>query len=130
MRRLAILLLVFSAVAGSAHAADRTPRRFVTFFVEWSAALDVPANGVISEAAQYAKAHPRDAIEVHGYADPTGSRKANALLSELRAQRVADTLRDAGVPTSRIRLDAHGSVKFASTSLESRRVEIEIFPAR
>jgi outer membrane protein OmpA-like peptidoglycan-associated protein len=130
MRHLAILLLC-SAVASTAHAADRTPpRRFVTFFVEWSAALDGPANGVISEAAQYAKGHPRDAIEVHGYADPTGSRKANALMSELRAQRVADTLQEAGVPVSRIRLDAHGSVKFASTSLESRRVEIEIFPAR
>jgi outer membrane protein OmpA-like peptidoglycan-associated protein len=130
MRRLAILLLLFIAVAGSAHAADRTPRRFVMFFVEWSAALDGPADGVIAEAAQYAKAHPRDAIEVHGFADPTGSRKANALLSELRAQRVTDKLQDSGIPVSRIRQDAHGSVKFASTSLESRRVEIEIVPAR
>jgi outer membrane protein OmpA-like peptidoglycan-associated protein len=130
MRRLLASLVLFGAAIGAAHAADPAPRRFVIFFVEWSAAIDGPADGVIKEAAQYAKAHPRDLIAVHGYADPTGSREANVLLSELRAQRTADELHEAGVSTSRIHLDGHGAVKFAGTSLESRRVVIEIPPGR
>jgi outer membrane protein OmpA-like peptidoglycan-associated protein len=126
MRRHAFLLLLLSVLAGSAHAEDTKARRFVVFFQEWSAALDEPAQAVITQAADFAKANPRAPVRVHGYADPTGSREANILMSELRAQRVADQLRDAGIAPARIRQDGHGSVKFAITSLESRRVEVEI----
>lgn len=129
MRRLAILLLLFSACVGSAHAADPAPR-FVVFFQEWSAAMDDAAQGVVSQAAAYTKAHPRDQVRVHGFADPTGSRQANILLSELRAQRVSDQMQENGIPVARIRLDGHGSVKFAISSIESRRVTVEFVPAR
>jgi outer membrane protein OmpA-like peptidoglycan-associated protein len=127
MRRLALLLLLSALVAGPAQAAEQ-PRRFVVFFQEWSAALDPNAQSVISEAADLAKATPGARIRVHGFADPTGSRAANILLSELRAQRVADQMQDDGIPRLRIRQDGHGAVKFAYTSQESRRVEVEVIP--
>jgi outer membrane protein OmpA-like peptidoglycan-associated protein len=127
MRRLAILLLLSAITAGAANAAEQ-PRRFVVFFQEWSAALDNSAQSVIEEAANFANANPRAVVRVRGFADPTGSKQANILMSELRAQRVSDQLKDAGVAGARIRQDARGAVKFASTSLESRRVEVEISP--
>ncbi|MBN8929096.1 MAG: hypothetical protein BGO51_19050 [Rhodospirillales bacterium 69-11] len=127
MRRVALLLLLVTAFAGSAHA---DPQRFVIFFIEWSAAIDDAAKGVVAEAADYAKAHPTETIQVTGFADPTGSKQANVLLSELRAQRVADLLAEDGVPPARIRQVGRGSVKFALTPLESRRVEVAISPAK
>jgi outer membrane protein OmpA-like peptidoglycan-associated protein len=129
MRRLAILLLLSSALAGSALAAD-PPRRFVVFFQEWSAAIDDTAQSVVTEAADFAKAHPRSMVQVHGYADPVGSRQANVLMSQLRAQRVSDQLLGDGIPASRIRQDGHGPVKFAISSQESRRVVVEIAGGR
>lgn len=127
MRRLAILLLLFAITIGAADAAEQ-PRRFVVFFQEWSAAIDDSAQSVITEAANFAKANPHAAVRVHGFADPTGSKEANILLSQLRAQRVTDQMKDDGVTAKRIRQDGRGSVSFAITSLESRRVEVEIAP--
>ena len=60
------------------------------------------------------------------FADPTGSKKANALLTDLRAQVVMDQLQTDGVPVSHIVGRGHGSVRFALTSQESRRVEISL----
>ena len=57
---------------------------------------------------------------------PTGSKQANELLSDLRAQMVVDQLQTDGVDPKRIRQRGHGSVQFALSSQESRRVEISI----
>jgi outer membrane protein OmpA-like peptidoglycan-associated protein len=46
------------------------------------------------------------------------------LLSDLRAQRVADLLREAGVAPGRLVLRGKGPVNYAGTALESHRVEI------
>lgn len=127
MRCAALLLMLSALTAASAQAAEK-PRRFVVFFTEWSAAVDAPADGVISEAATFAKAHPRGLVRVYGFADPTGSKEANSLLSELRAQRVSDQLKHDGVRGSRINQVGRGAVKYALTALESRRVEVEITP--
>lgn len=127
MRRLALLSLLVLAFAAPAQA---EPRRFVIFFQEWSAAIDDAAKGVVAEAADYAKAHPAEIIRVSGFADPTGSKQANVLLSELRAQRVADLMVEDGVPTNRIQKIGRGSVTFAITSLESRRVEVSVSPTK
>ena len=127
MRRAALLLMLTALTATGASAAEK-PQRFVVFFTEWSAAIDTPAEGVIAEAAKFAKAHPRAPVRVHGYADPTGSKEANSLLSQLRAQRVSDQLRQDGVRGSRINQVGRGAVSYALTPLESRRVEVEIAP--
>jgi outer membrane protein OmpA-like peptidoglycan-associated protein len=128
MRRLIVCLLLLSVTPGLAHAAEHKRaapgERFVVFFQEWSAALDEPAQTVITHAAEYAKAHPGQFVHVSGFADTTGSRKANALLTDLRVQVVIDQLQTDGVPVAHIIGRGHGSVKFALTSQESRRVEV------
>jgi len=126
MRRLAILFLVLCVTTGSARAADPPPQKFVVFFQEWSAKLDDSAQTVISHAAEWVKSHPGNVAHVNGFADPTGSRQANVLLSELRAQMVVDQLKGDGIAANRISQRGHGSVQFALTSQESRRVEISI----
>ena len=109
-----------------AHAADPPGRKFVIFFQEWSVAIDDAAEAVITQAAHLALENPRAAVQVTGSADPTGSRKSNTLLSELRAQRVVDHLLEQGVTQGQIRQSGRGSVTFAISALESRRVEIFI----
>ena len=126
MRRLGLLLLLLCAATGSARAADLPAQKFVVFFQEWSAAIDDNAQAVIGNAAAWVKSHPGNVAHVNGFADPTGSREANILLSELRAQVVVDQLKTDGVDQSRVRQRGHGSVQFALTSQESRRVEISI----
>ena len=124
MRRFACLLVL--ALAACTVPATAPPHKVVVFFQEWSAAIDKPAAGAITEAAQWAKEHPADAIKVAGYADPTGSALANDYMSRTRAQVVADQLVADGVDRSRIIIAAHGSVDFTLTSQESRRVEIAV----
>jgi outer membrane protein OmpA-like peptidoglycan-associated protein len=126
MRRLGILFLLLSVATGSVRAADVPSQKFVVFFQEWSAALDDSAQTVIGQAAEWVKSHPGNVAHVNGFADPTGSAKANALLSDLRAQMVVDQLQTDGVDSNRIRQRGHGSVQFALSSQESRRVEISI----
>jgi len=124
MRRFACLLLLL--VAACTASAPSPPHRIIVFFQEWSAAIGPAAVGAIGEAAQWAKDHPGDRIQVTGYADPTGSVEANDYMSRTRAQVVADQLVTDGVDRSRIRVAAHGPVDFTLTSQESRRVEIAI----
>ena len=124
-RRLALLLLAAVLFPALARAAD-APQKFVVFFVQWSAALDDSAQDVITHAANVAKAQPNAVIHVNAFADPTGSKRANELLTDLRAQMVADQLQTDGIDPKRIRQRGHGSVQYALTSQESRRVEISI----
>jgi outer membrane protein OmpA-like peptidoglycan-associated protein len=130
MRRLLLITLLFCFSAGLGHAADKKggpqppAQRYVVFFQEWSAALDDSAQAVITQAAEYAKAHPAHFAHIGGFADPTGSQKANALLSDLRMQVVVDQLRADGVPAAHIIGRGHGAVPPALSSQESRRVEI------
>jgi outer membrane protein OmpA-like peptidoglycan-associated protein len=131
MRRLVIVTLLLGLITGTAIAAEPAqpagPRQgFVVFFQEWSAALDDSAQKVIGNAADYAKAHADSFVHVNGFADPTGSRKANVLLADLRMQVVIDRLEADGVPPSHIVGRGHGPVKFGLTSQESRRVAISI----
>lgn len=125
MRRIVFLFLLCFALA-RADAAEPPAQKFVVFFQEWSARLDDSALAVISRAGDYAKVNPGVAVHVEGFADPTGSRKANALLTDLRAQVVMDQLQADGVPAVRIQGRGHGAVHFALSSQESRRVEISL----
>ncbi len=121
MRRFAAVVLL-SLLAGSAQA--QPAPSYVVFFQEWSAALDNPALGVIGQAADFAKAHPAMRVQVTGFADATGSQKANILLSELRAQVVVDQLTSDGVGPQRISDVGAGSVQSVFTKQESRRVQV------
>jgi outer membrane protein OmpA-like peptidoglycan-associated protein len=126
MHRLGLLLLLLLATTGSGRAADPMAQKFVVFFQEWSAAIDDPAQSVIRQAAEWMKSHPGDVAHVSGFASPTGSRQANILMSDLRAQVVVDQLESDGVDLRRLRQRGHGPVQFALSSQESRRVEISV----
>lgn len=128
MRRLALLLLLACATISGAQAADPPGRKFVVFFQEWSVAIDDNAEKIIAEAAELARSMSRATITVTGFADPTGSRKSNIMLSELRAQRVVDYLGKDGVGNAQVRQRGKGPVQFAISSQESRRVEINVKP--
>jgi outer membrane protein OmpA-like peptidoglycan-associated protein len=125
MRRLVMLLLLLT-IASASRAADAPAQKFVVFFQEWSAALDDSAQAVITQAAEWVKSHPGNIAHVSGFADPTGSKQANVMMSDLRAQVVADQLQTDGIDPRRVRQRGHGAVQFALTSQESRRVEISI----
>ena len=120
---LPLLLCVTFGVAAQNKAAPPS-QKFIVYFEEWSAALGDAAQAVIAEAADYARANPGRFARVTGFADPTGSRKANALLTDLRAQVVVDQLEQDGIPAAHIIARGRGSVQFALNSQESRRVEI------
>jgi outer membrane protein OmpA-like peptidoglycan-associated protein len=126
MHRLALLLLLFCAAIGDVRAADPPAQNFVVFFQEWSAAIDEPAQTVISHAAEWVKSHPGNVAHVNGFASTIGSRQANVLLADLRAQVVVDQLLADGVDPRRVQQRGHGPVRFALTAQESRRVEISI----
>lgn len=124
MRRFGLLLLLLCAAAGSAVAADPPPQKFVVFFQEWSAAIDEPAQSVIGQAAEWVKSHPGNVARVTGFASTVGSKPANILLADLRAQVVVDQLLSDGVESKRVQQRGRGPVPFALTPQESRRVEI------
>ena len=127
MHRLLLLLLApllaLSLTAGAAAAAET---KKVVYFATWSADMDDAAQGVIDEAATAAQGHKNDKVTVSGFASTIGSKRANQLLSELRAQVVVDRLVEKGVNASHIRVLVRGASHFVSTPLESRRVEVVI----
>ena len=107
----------------SACAAPAQPD-YVVFFTAYSSSLDAPALGVVSAAAKAAgKGAAR--ILVEGYAYPAGSRQEDIVVSNLRAQRVADALVQDGVASSRILVHPRGATP-GVPDVESRRVVIEI----
>lgn len=126
MHRLGLAFLLLIATIGAPRAADQPSQKFVVFFQEWSAALDDSAQSVLAQAADWVKAHPGNLAHVNGFASTVGSRQANILLADLRAQIVVDQLLSDGVEAARIRQRGHGPVPFALTAQESRRVEISI----
>ena len=101
-------------------------QRYAIYFQELSAQTVNSAEGVVVDAANWAKRHPDMPVIVASYTDPYGSQKANADFTRLRAQVVSDGLVANGVLASRIERREIGSVKFQSDSQESRRVEIII----
>ena len=80
----------------------------------------------LPQAADWVKSHPGNIVRVNGFASTVGSRQANVLLADLRAQVVVDQLQSDGVDPKRIQQRGHGPVQFALTAQESRRVEISI----
>ena len=85
------------------------------FFQPYSAALDAPALHTIGIVAQAAAAFartyaPNARVIITGAADNVGSPQANKLLSETRAQIVADQLVADGISRHRIKQRGLGTV--------------------
>ena len=126
MRRLfaGLVLLGVSSCTTTPAPRSATPS-MVVFFAEKSAALEPAAADIIAHAASLAKASPDAPVVVRGWTDSGGSPQADILLSQQRAQRVADALVADGVPVSRISRQGRGQTH-DDPGVESRRVEIRV----
>ncbi len=123
MRRAPLFLLLLALPACSLFGPSGP--HYVVFFQERSARLDVPARGVIAEAARRANAEPAEPVEVRGYTDSSGSPQADVLLSQERVQSVADALVAHGVAANRLVRKGQGQTG-VNPGVASRRVEITV----
>jgi hypothetical protein len=84
-----------------------------------------PALRVVAQAAQRTNADPAARVEVSGYTDSAGSPQADVLLSQQRAQAVADALVASGVAADRLVRKGQGQTG-GNPGIASRRVEITV----
>jgi OmpA-OmpF porin, OOP family len=101
------------------------PEMYTVFFETGSALLGVPARNTITDAVRAARLLDAERIEVVGFADATGSARANEALADERALAVVDGLLRAGVPAEIIDTAAAGATAGGSDALD-RRVDITI----
>ena len=113
------LVLVLSGCSGAGRPS------FLVYFPERSAKLDAEAKKVVAAAAQRAKDQPAAPVDVIGYTDSAGSPQADVLLSQQRAQNVAEALVANGVAGNRLVRSGRGQTG-GDPGLASRRVEIDI----
>lgn len=128
MRRLIAASLLIAPALLALGGCQTAPqgRRFVIFFKPWSAELDEAASGVAAGAADWARQRPAARVTVAAYADPEGTKEANAELVRTRAQHVFEALVRNGLPATRIaRLEA-GQVGYQIDSQESRRAVVTV----
>src|SRR5271169_3279336 len=123
MRFVSLLWLLLVLSACSSFGPNNSP--YLVYFQERSAQLDAPARSLIAEAAQRANAEPTAPVTVAGYTDSAGSPPADVLLSQQRAQTVADALSADGVAANRLIRKGRGQTG-GDPGLASRRVEITI----
>ena len=97
----------------------------VVFFADKSAALEPADSDIIAHAASLAKAAPDAPVLVRGWTDSDGSPQADIVLSQQRAQRVAEALIADGVAPTRIARQGRGQTH-DDPGVESRRVEIRV----
>jgi outer membrane protein OmpA-like peptidoglycan-associated protein len=85
------------------------PSQTFTVFFPWdSATLTPDAGQVVQAAAGAIKAAPPTGVQVTGYTDTSGSPAYNQGLSQRRAQSVADTLVQGGVPQTALTVSGQG----------------------
>ena len=123
MRLVSLWCLVVALSACAMFGASRPS--YLVYFPERSAQLDAAANKVIVLAAKRAAENPSAQVDVVGYTDSAGSPRADVLLSQQRAQKVADALVAHGVAASRLVRTGAGQTN-ENPGLASRRVEIAI----
>ena len=123
MRRVPIILLLLVLSACSLFGPSAP--NYVVYFQERSAQLDTPARRVIAQVAKRARAEPAAPVEVRGYTDSAGSPQADVLLSQQRAQAVADALVASGVAPNWVVRKGQGQTG-SNPGVASRVVEITV----
>lgn len=124
MRR--ALLLALLILPGACALLEPSGQRFVIFFPDSGATIDDSAEHVVTAAATYSRAHPDRLVAVTGFADPNGTVEQNAEVTRLRVDTVTKQLVADGVAPTQIQQREVGSVPFALSSQESRRVVITV----
>lgn len=110
------------------------PQPMRVFFDLNQSKLSGQAQQALADIVKQIQASPAATVKVTGYTDGSGPAKYNQVLSQRRAQAVAQALIAAGVPPGRIVVDAKGAsdplVPGADGHPESqnRRVEIHLSP--
>jgi outer membrane protein OmpA-like peptidoglycan-associated protein len=115
----AALMLV---AAGCMKAPVDAPPRSIVFFDNLSVRIDAAGQGIVSEVAADARAHPDRMVLVQGFADSTVTPNYQSLSAQ-RAKAVADLLVADGVPASHITIRPRGAT-LADPGIESRRVDV------
>jgi outer membrane protein OmpA-like peptidoglycan-associated protein len=88
----------------------------------------------LGTVASNLQAYPNSTIQIVGHTDSDGDAGSNQVLSERRANAVADILLDAGIPFSRVQAFGRGENQPVASNLDpagkskNRRVEIVILP--
>ncbi|RTZ16199.1 OmpA family protein [Vibrio aquaticus] len=87
---------------------------------------------LLDELVQFMEQYPQATVEVTGYTDSSGAASYNQMLSEKRAQSVANTLEEKGIEASRIAVSGEGennpiaSNETREGRAQNRRVEIVV----
>jgi outer membrane protein OmpA-like peptidoglycan-associated protein len=101
-------------------------------FESGSARLTPESREQVGNIAAILRAYPKATVAIAGHTDNVGSEAANLALSRARAETVASELRNAGVASDRVRVEASGSDKpVADNSTEhgrsqNRRVTLDV----
>lgn len=122
-RRLILIFALCATLAGGNASAQQLAA--LIFFQPHSAAIDDEAHKQLTFVANELKSQG-GMIEVRGYADPEGGLAYNRALSLARAEFIAFTLRELGVPPERLRITGRGIVSAVADDQESRRVEVRV----
>jgi adhesin transport system outer membrane protein len=89
---------------------------------------------VLEEIAGWLQSHPELVVEIQGHTDNTGSRDYNIVLSQKRAQTVADYLKHRGIDAVRMTPQGYGSnqpiADNGTAQGRSRNRRVEIKPIR
>lgn len=95
------------------------------FYEESKTDITPTSSAMIDKAVKWFNLHTDKTLNVSGYADKgTGNSKRNLMLSEQRAQKVADALKSKGVPADRIVIKAYGDTKQPFPENEKNRCVI------
>lgn len=112
------------------------PQVFVVYFKTGASVLDPNAASVLQAVADAYKKSPSVTVVIAGHTDTAGADTANILLSQKRAERVADQLVKLGIKAESMALEAYGEQQLAVPTkngvaeLKNRRVEIKFRGAK
>jgi outer membrane protein OmpA-like peptidoglycan-associated protein len=105
----------------------------ITFMTN-SSNVSANAKNVLNSVSLVLKEYSKTNIVVAGYTDNTGSDNYNQMLSQQRAQSVANVLMDDGVAHTRLRVQGYGEANPIASNgtpegrAENRRVELTLIP--
>ena len=118
--------------ATALQAEPKVSRRYEVYFASDSVDIDAQAASMITSALSSAQATEFIEILLSGHADQVGTAEYNMLVSELRVNRVADVLMEAGVPPNIIKKVFYGETRpriqtsDGQAEAGNRRVDIEV----
>lgn len=123
LRYLSLACVLAALLAGGGALAQ--PLAALVFFQPHSAFIDDDAQFQLVLVAHELKEHG-GTIEIRGFADPDGGLAFNRAMSLARAELIAHTLRQLGVPDEKLRITSRGAVSAIADDQESRRVEVRL----